>query len=240
MRHGADKGKETETMMRSVTFAALAVAAGLIATPAAADCSQEVALAVMSQGKQPFLRKETNMITENGPVKMTVEYQTPNRMRQIVEPVGGTGPRVESIVVDEKAWTNSGHGWTLLPPAETDMLLQYMIKSIAQVYQEVGKFECLGAETLEGAKVRTYRGIDPDPPEDMPEEMKGMKSSAQKNEAVRLVYLDPETGLPVRSILARAGFLDKPLFKEVYTYPDKIEIEPPKDVVEPPKADGAQ
>lgn len=227
-------------MMRHVTFAALAVAAGLMTTPAAADCSQEVALAVMSQGKQPFLRKETNMITETGPVKMTVEYQTPNRMRQIVEPIGGTGPRVESVVVDEKAWTNSGHGWTLLPAAETDMLLQYMIKSIAQVYQEVGKFECLGAETLEGEKVRAYRGLDPDPPSDMPEEMRQMQSTAQKNEAVRMVYLNPETGLPVRSILARQGMLDKPLFKEVYTYPDKIDIEPPKDVVEPPKTDGAQ
>ena len=225
-------------MMRQTTFVALAVAAGLIATPAAADCSQEVALAVMSQGKQPFLRKETNMITPDGPVKMTVEYQTPNRMRQIVEPLAG-GPRVESIVVDEKAWTNSGQGWTLLPAAETDMLLQYMIKSIAQVYQEVGKFECLGAEKLEGTQVRAYRGINPDPPADMPEEMRGMKSTAQRNEAVRLVYVDPEKGLPVRSILAREGHLDKPLFKEVYTYPDSIEIEPPKDVVEPPK-DGAE
>jgi len=45
-----------------------------------------------------------------------------------------------------------------------------------------------------------------------------------------MVYLDPKTGLPARSIFARAGHLDKPLFKEVYLYPDKIEIEPPKDV----------
>lgn len=216
-------------MMRQTTFAMLAAAAGLIATPAAADCSQEVALAVMAQGKQPFLRKETNMITESGPVKMTVEYQTPNRMRQIVEPVGGGGPRVESVVVDEKAWTNSGKGWTLLPASETEMLVQYMIKSIGQVYQEVGKFECRGIESLDGQRVRAYRGIDPDPPKDVPQ---GMDSTAQKNEAVRQIYLDVETGLPVRSILAREGFIDKPLFKEVYVYPEKIEIEPPKDVVE--------
>jgi hypothetical protein len=45
-----------------------------------------------------------------------------------------------------------------------------------------------------------------------------------------MVYLDPATGLPARSIFARAGHLDNPLFKEVYSYPDKIEIEPPKDV----------
>ena len=46
-----------------------------------------------------------------------------------------------------------------------------------------------------------------------------------------MIYLDPKTGLPARSILARAGFLDKPIFKEVYTYPDNIVIEAPKDVV---------
>lgn len=216
-------------MMRLMTMVALFAVAGIATGPAAADCSQEVALAVMSQGKQPYLRKESDIITENGPVNMVVEYQTPNRMRQIVTPKGGQGPTVESIVVDEKAWSNSGQGWTLLPPATTDMLLQYMIKSIAQVYQEVGKFECRGVENLEGKKVRSYRGLDPDPPTDVPD---GMENTGQKNEAVRLIYLDVATGLPVRSILAREGHLDTPLFKEEYTYPDKIEIEPPKDVVQ--------
>lgn len=216
-------------MIRLTMVAALAAMAGLAATPAAADCSQEVALAVMTQGKQPFLRKETDMITENGPVSMVVEYHTPNRMRQVVTPKGGNGPTVESIVIDEKAWSNSGQGWTLLPPPATDMLLQYMIKSISQVYQDVGKFECRGVETLEGKRVRAYLGLNPPPPEDA----EGLgESTAHKNEAVRMIYLDVDTGLPVRSILAREGHLDTPIFKEVYTYPDKIEIEPPKDVVE--------
>ena len=215
-------------MMRLMTMTALMAVAGLAASPAAADCSQEVALAVMAQGKQPFLRKESNMITENGIVNMVVEYQTPNRMRQVVTPQNGKGPTVESVVVDEKAWSNSGQGWTELPPATTDMLIQYMIKSIGQIYQEVGKFECRGVESLDGKKVRSYRGLNPDPPKDAPP---GLESTADKNEAVRLIYLDVETGLPVRSLLAREGHLDTPIFKEVYTYPEKIEIEPPKDVV---------
>ena len=215
-------------MLRQTTFAALAVAAGFMTAPAAADCSQEVALGVLAQGKQPFLRKEANLITENGPINMVVEYHTPNRMRQVVTPKDGKAPKVESIVVDEKAWSNSGKGWTLLPPPATSMLLQYMIKSISQVHQEVGKFECRGLETLDGKRVRAYRGLNPDPPEDAPD---GMENTADKNEAVRMIYLDAESGLPVRSILAREGHLDTPLFKEVYTYPDNIEIEPPKDVV---------
>ena len=203
-----------------------AVALGLLAAgPALADCSTEVALAVNSQGKQKFLRKETNMITESGPMKMVVEYQTPDRMRQILTPLT-EGKPVESVVVGEKAWTNNGDGWKVAPDKEAEQLVQFMIKSIAQVYQEVGKFECTGLETIEGRELRGYRGLD-----EVKEAVPGKKAEeTTKNEAVRMVYLDPTTGLPARSIFARAGHLDKPLFKEVYTYPDKIEIEPPKDV----------
>lgn len=209
--------------MRSKLSAAAIAVSLLAGTPALADCSTEVALAVNSQGKQKFIRKETNMITEAGPAKMVVEYATPDRMRQSLTPLT-EGKPVESIVVGEKAWTNNGEGWKESPPAEADQLVQFMIKSVAQVYQEVGKFECVGTETFQGRELRGYRGIDEPPP--------GVKKTEEmtKNEAVRMVYLDPATGLPARSILARKGFLDKPLFQEIYSYPDKIEIEPPKDV----------
>lgn len=207
--------------------AAIASAISLLATaPAFADCSTEVALAVNSQGKQKFLRKETNMITEAGPATMVVEYATPDRMRQILTPLT-EGKPVESIVVGDKAWTNNGEGWKVSPQHEADQLVQFMITSIAQVYQEVGKFECTGIETIDGKEVRGYRGLD-EPPPSAPGAPKADKI---KNEAVRMVYLDPKTGLPARSILARPGFLDKPIFKEVYTYPDSIVIEPPKDVI---------
>lgn len=205
---------------------ALALAMGLAtAAPAFADCSTEVALAVNSQGKQKFIRKETNMITEAGPAKMVVEYVTPDRMRQSLTPLT-EGKPVESIVVGDKAWTNNGEGWRVSPQAEADQLIQFMIRSVAQVYQEVGKFECTGLETIDGRELRGYRGIDEAPPGPP-----GKKTEpTTKNEAVRMVYLDPKTGLPARSIFARKDFLDKPIFKEVYTYPEKIEIEPPKDV----------
>lgn len=204
----------------------LAVALGVLwAAPALADCSTEVALAVNAQGKQKFIRKETHMITEAGPARMVVEYATPDRMRQVLTPLT-EGKPVESVVVGDKAWTNNGEGWKEAPPQETDQLVQFMIKSIAQVYQEVGRFECTGTETIDGQELRGYRGLDEKPPG-----LPGKKTQEQtKNEAVRMVYLDPKTGLPARSILARQGFLDKPIFKEVYTYPDKIDIEPPKDV----------
>jgi hypothetical protein len=208
-----------------VTSGFFVLALGLVAAaPALADCSTEVALGVNAQGKQKFIRKETDMITESGPAKMVVEYATPDRMRQVLTPLT-EGKPVESIVVGDKAWVNSGEGWKEAPSHETDQLVQFMIKSVAQVYQEVGKFECTGLETVDGRELRGYRGLDVPPPGS------GPKAGEQaKNEAVRMVYLDPVTGLPARSVFARKGHLDKPLFKEVYAYPDKIEIEPPTDV----------
>lgn len=206
-------------------FAALALLAFAgTAAPAFADCSTEVALGVNSQGKQKFIRKETNMISETGPMKMVVEYATPDRMRQVITPLT-EGKPVQSIVVGDKAWTNAGEGWQEAPSGETDQLVQFMIKSIAQVYQEVGKFECMGLETIDGRELRAYRGID----EAVKPPMPGKEAEKKpKNEAVRVVYLDPKTGLPARSILAREGYLDKPIFKEEYSYPEKIDIEAPK------------
>jgi hypothetical protein len=210
-------------------LAAAAIGFGAIASSGAAvaDCSSEVALAVQAQGKQKFLRKETNAVSDTGPFKMVVEYQTPDRMRQIVTPLTENKP-VEAIVVGDKAWTNNGEGWTEAPAAETQQLTLFMIKSSSQMYQEVGKFECLGAETVDGKQLRVYRGIN----EDEVETPDGKKKSgtATKNEAVRLVYLDPESGLPVRSVFAHKDMSDRPIFKELYTYPADIKIEPPKEV----------
>ena len=203
-------------------LAAIAVLmSAAMAAPAAADCSTEVALAVQAMGKQKFLRKETNAVGENGPFKMVVEYVIPDRMRQVLTPLTENKP-VEAIVVNDKAWTNSGAGWVESGEAETTQLVTYMIKSSSQIYQEVGKFECIGTEVVDGRQLRGYRGLEPDPDP----KAKGTDTKT-KNEAVRIMYLDPESGLPARSIFARAGMLDKPIFKEVYTYPADIKIEAP-------------
>lgn len=187
-----------------------------------ADCSSEVAVAVQSIGKQKTFRKETHAVGESGPFTVFNEYILPDRMRQVLTPLT-ENKAVEAIVVGEEAWTNNGDGWVEAPKAEAEQLVVYMIKSSNQMFQEVGKFECLGLENVEGRQLRAYRGLD--------EEPKDKKDAGKqtKNEAVRIIYLDPETGLPARSIFAKAGMLDKPIFKEVYTYPNDIKIEPPKN-----------
>jgi hypothetical protein len=43
-----------------------------------------------------------------------------------------------------------------------------------------------------------------------------------------VIYVDTTTGLPVRSIYARANKLDKPIFEALYTYPADIKVETPQ------------
>ena len=50
---------------------------------------------------------------------------------------------------------------------------------------------------------------------------------ADEARPLRMFYVDPKTGLPMRSVFARANKLDKPIFKAIYSYPADIKIEPP-------------
>ena len=45
---------------------------------------------------------------------------------------------------------------------------------------------------------------------------------------VRVIYVDATTGLPMRSIFARANKLDKPIFEANYSYPVDLKIEAPQ------------
>ena len=71
-----------------------------------------------------------------------------------------------------------------------------------------------------------YQGENEDPEE--------KKDAAAKNQPkapdrpVRIIYVDPTTGLPLRSVFARANKMDKPIFEATYSYPVDIKVEPPK------------
>jgi hypothetical protein len=215
-------------MRRTIYIATAVLLAAGTAGPALADCTSEVAQGISRQSNEKSWRKEANMISEQGPLKMMVEFQKPDRMRQVVTMLIEPKP-VETILVGKSAWTNAGEGWKALGQADTEQLIKFFQTTTGQGVNDVSDFECVGAETIDGKQLRAYKGL---PPEAKGPRIDGKppQSGDQKNEAVRMVYLDPATGLPERSILAQAGKLDKPLFKEVYSYPTDIKIEAPADV----------
>ena len=64
----------------------LLLAAALLLVPASvhAECKDEVLAALDKQRKSKTFRMETSMISENGPVAMTIDYIPPGRMHQVV------------------------------------------------------------------------------------------------------------------------------------------------------------
>jgi hypothetical protein len=216
-------------MRRLFTVPLALISVALAAAPAAADCTAEVGKAFEMQSKKPFVRKDTNMLTEQGPVNMVLEFQLPDRMRQIVTPVVDPKP-TEMIVIGLRAWTTDDGEWFELPPAAADQAVEFMKKSLAQNGTDMGRFECKGTEALEGKQVRAYQGeIEVSKQTADMAKQQGIddKDVKTQNEAVRLVYVDVDTGLPARAIYGRKDKPERPIYKEVYSFPATLDIKEP-------------
>lgn len=219
-----------------MTFAIRAATALLLVAastvPAFADCSREVLQAFTRQSNTDMVRKEMNLIGEEGPFTMSIDYIKPDRMRQVVKTLIAPDKPTETILVGSEAWSRTATDpWQKLDKSTTDQIVSFFKSTFAESPANVGTFECLGAETINGQKVRAFKGLD-EPKEKTPQQIEAEKKGEKpaeppKNEAVRIVYLDVDSGLPARIIFARDGMLDKPIFKEVYSYPTDIKIDKP-------------
>ncbi len=194
-------------------------------TEAELKCQAEAVAAVDKQRKVGQYRMDADMITDAGPVKLKEEYILPNRMRQTVALATEPTP-VETIIVESKGWRNSGEGWEPMQPDEVKQLIETRLNTAASSEPETfGRWSCLGKQTLEGRDVTAFEGI-----EEKPKDVSPGGPSMPENEAKRIMYVSAESGLPERGVLARKDKLDKPIFKEVYTYPTDLKIEPPAEV----------
>lgn len=187
-----------------------------------AGCSKEMGLALENQRKSGAFRMDVTMIAEQGPVKMSVDYQLPDRMRQVVTMVLNPAKPVETILVGNKAWSNQGEGWSVLSDELTRDLVEQVKQTVVEKPEDVGRWECLGKLTVDGTEFSAYQGGESGPVDLSP----GAKQKP-KNEAVRIIYVDPATGLPARSIFARPDKMDRPIFRAVFSYPKDLKIEPP-------------
>ncbi len=191
-------------------------------------CRDEVSSALQKLRKSSWFRMETNMITENGPTNMTIDYVLPDRMHQKVT-VTATNALQETILVGKSAWGSEGKGWQVLPDEITNQIISQVRENVLIQQDSVGNYSCKGKTKFEGKDVMSYR-LEDEPVKD---------SNAPKNEAYRMFYVDAITGLPVSNAILSPGREDKPLFKTSYSYPLDLRIEPPKDVVAAPAPDAA-
>lgn len=215
---------EKQTMRRLVTALALMIVAG----PAAhAACKEEVASALERQRHTSGFRMKTKMLSEQGLVDMTVDYVLPNRMRQVITSTAEPKP-VETIIIGRDGWTRmEGEPWRPLHPQVADAMAAQMQETLGEDQQgTLGEFECLGKQAVADQNLLAYQGenVEPGPKNLSP----GVAEKPKlPDRPVRVIYVDPITGLPMRSIYARANKLDKPIFEATYSYPADIKVETP-------------
>ena len=229
--------------MRRGLLSALLIAG--VSAPALADCRAEVMEALEKQRTSGAFRMETQMLGEQGPMKMVVDYKLPDRVHQTVTVVINPVP-VETILVGDKAWINDGKGWSELGGEQAKELADQVKQTVGQsLAPDLGSFACLGTVVVDGRELISYRSEDDAPKDEAVKEIKHKKTpeelakekEQQEKAPVRMFFIDPATGLPARTTYALKNKLDKPFFKAVYSYPKDIKIEPPAKVEAPAKAE---
>lgn len=196
---------------------AIAILAAVIPAAARAECRDEVTAAFAKQRETRSFRMVANVISAQGPMKMTIDYALPNSIRQHIVFATQPDQPIEAVLIGLNAWYNDGKGWVDAPP-EVRAELERQLQDVAQeTDDQLGKFDCLGKQSVDGSEVAAYRAAEPPRAKDAP----------GANETARIIYVDPAKGLPVRTIIARPTALDRPLFKAVYSYPNDIKIEAP-------------
>lgn len=215
-----------QSMCRMLTAFSLMIAA---ASAAHAGCKEEVTSALERQRHTSGFRMQTKMLSDQGLVDMTVDYVLPNRMRQVITSTAEPKP-VETIVIGRDGWTRiEGEQWRPLHPQVADAMAAQMQETLGddQEGTKMGEFECLGKQPLGEQQLLAYQGENP---EEGPKNLSPGAADKPKapDRGVRVIYVDPTTGLPMRSIYARANKLDKPIFEATYTYPADIKVETPQ------------
>lgn len=194
-----------------------------LAAAAQADCKNEVDQAFSNLRGGTSFRVETTIVHEKqGTLEMTVDYVLPDRMHQRVK-LGNNPALMETIAIGDKVWTNQGQGWTEVPQNFAQAITAQLKQQVSPPTQNKTAYECLGETEFEGTTYLAYKGRLPVPVE---ERAKGEPEKAAGPDNVQTVYVDAETGLPVRNIVTE-GDSDKRVFDSTFSRPSNIEIDQP-------------
>lgn len=211
--------------------ALLAVLLISVSGPALAEvsCKEQVDAAFAKLRESGKFRLETTINNKDGTLKMLADYVLPDRMHQKVT-LGGEGAAMEMIVVGKKAWSNQGGGWAALPDAFAQTVANQIKDSVANAPKVSTEYKCVGDKEFEGKTYTLYQGIlamplSPDAKD------KGPRVSAVSVPNQQNVYIDKETGLPVRNIVTPVTEPEKRLFDGKFTVLKDLSVDPPKVVL---------
>jgi hypothetical protein len=200
-------------MQRCATICAITV---LLAGTASADdkCRDAVADAFNKQRAARAFSMASEMKSGAGQVQINVEYQPPDRMHQTIT-APGQEP-LETSLYGTRAYSRQGGAWEELMPAVAQTVIAQVRAAVVDPPKDVGDFDCLGPTLLDGKEYLAYRSVE-----------KHADAGAASDAPVlhRTIYVDPKTGLPAVNIVASEAPGPQVVFKGVYDYPEKLEIE---------------
>lgn len=204
---------------------ALAILGLMLASTApvvAADCRTDVVDAFERQRKAGTFRMVANVVGAQGPMTLTLDYVLPDKLHQTIKFAIQPTP-IEAVLIGAEAWVNEGQGWRDASKDEKDELNRQLAQVSEETGEQLGQFDCLGSSSVDGQRLNAFLAIEGPRDKSKPATAPVNKD----NRAERIIYVDPTTGLPARTILALPGKYDKPVFKAEYSYPADIKVERP-------------
>lgn len=198
------------------------------AVPARAeDCTSAVAAAFEKLRNAQSFRMETKITNAQGRLNLTVDFMPPDRMHQKVR-LDDQAQEMELIVIGDKAWSNQGQGWVALPENFATEVAKQVKATMAGATKAEAKYECGADEAFEGRPAASYVADLKAPEVEKP----GMSKSDTPEPAgpanKQTLYIDKETGLPVRNVVTDGKDASKRLFDGWFRMASGIAIEPPK------------
>lgn len=211
-----------------LVLALAATIPSLLAAPARAeDCTSAVTAAFEKLRNAKSFRMETKITNAQGRLNLTVDFMPPDRMHQKVR-LDDQAQEMELIVIGDKAWSNQGQGWVALPENFATEVAKQVKATMAGATKTEAKYECGADEAVEGRSAATYTAQLKAPEADKPGISTGETAAPAGPSNRQTVFIDKETGLPVRNVVTDGKDAGKRLFDGWLRMADGIAIEPPK------------
>lgn len=208
-------------MARFLIFPALCLG---LAGAANAGCKDEVDQAFSKLRGGKGFRLETRIVNEQqGSLTMTVDYVLPDRMHQRVS-LGDSPARMETIAIGDKVWSNQGQGWTEVPANFAEVIAKQLKEQVVAPPKSKLDYECLGETTFEGKPYLAYKARLPAPAD---EKAKGDAAQPAGPDNIQTLYVDKESGLPVRNVVVKGDGSEKRLFDGTFSLPPDLSIQAP-------------
>ncbi len=191
------------------------------------SCKDQVDQAFAKLRDAKSFRLETTIVNpKEGTLKMRADYQLPDKMHQTVM-LGTDSVQMEMIVIGKQAWSNQGEGWQPVPEKFAQTVADQVKQSIAEPPKVSTDYTCVGEKEFEGKRYALFQAIL-NQTLSADEKQTGPRLSAMTEPKQQSIYVDKDSGLPIRNIVTPVTDPNNRLFDGTFTVMRDLIINPPK------------